>query len=70
MYTGNAGRGAWEASLCRRGVAQRALEHLAKGGQGKGLSPSPLNSHPSQTNPLVGGVGAEKERTEASVGSQ
>lgn len=39
------------------------------GGRGKGLSLSPLNSHPSQTNPLVGVWGQRERRREASVGS-
>lgn len=63
MYTKCRGEGALETSLCQRGVAQRAQKHLANGGQGKGRSLSPLNSHPSQTNPLMG-VWGQREREE------
>lgn len=49
----------------KKGVAHRALKHLASGGQGRGLPLSPLNSLPSQTDPLLvwcGGRGREENR--------
>lgn len=52
------------------GSGSKGTEALGqRGGRGKGLSLSPLNSHPSQTNPLVGVWGQRERRREASVGS-
>lgn len=43
------------------GSGSKGTEALGQWGAGEGTSPSPLGSHPSQTYPLMGDVGAARE---------
>lgn len=43
------------------GSGSKGTEALGQWGTGEGTSPSPLGSHPSQTYPLMGDVGAARE---------
>lgn len=52
-----------ETSLCQRGVAQRALKHLASGGQRKGLSPFTSEFPPQSDISPHGWCGGQRERS-------
>lgn len=54
MYT-RGGEQSLRNSLCQKGAATPALKHLAVGD--RGLPPPSLNSFPSQTDPLLCGMG-------------
>lgn len=62
MYT-QSRRGALETSLCQRGMAQRALKHLAKWGAGEGTATFPSGISPQSAKSPHGWYrGRERER--------